>query len=158
MSAYVVDRNHIAYLVDAAMSHALGAEHHGGLVWVWEIDRGTGNYSRSNIPIADYNRAAEVGQMLWSENVASVRYRYPDCTDELPGPIGESCIYEKHEPAFYRTVDPVAVLKACDCYEYQSCEHREWEVSEAHAFIMALRSRAIHALPGYDEASWGAPA
>ena len=80
-----------------------------------------------------------LGRMLLRENIASVAYRYPDDTfDELPG-----------------SFSVVEVLKAIDCYEYQSCEHPQWKHSEAHAFCAALRRRLIGTLPGYDEAPWG---
>jgi len=61
--------------------------------------------------------------------------------------------HHRHDPCA-PPPSPVAVLKACDGYEYQACEHPGWEASEAHAYINALRRRAIHALPGYDEAAW----
>jgi hypothetical protein len=49
---------------------------------------------------------------------------------------------------------PAAVFKALDCYEYQSCEHAEWEDSEAKSFCDALRKRAGTKVPGYEEAPW----
>jgi hypothetical protein len=156
MSAYVVDRKHIWFLVDSATHPAIAKGWCGPLSWVWSIDRESGTYERASLAAADYRRASEVGQMLWSENVASVRHRYPDCGDgELPGPIGCNYVYGDHERLPYRACpEPVAVLKACDGYEYQACEHPGWEGSEAHAYIEALRTRAIRALPGYEEAAW----
>ena len=41
MSAYVVDLNHIEYLIEAARGHALGSD---GLTWIWNIDREAGTY------------------------------------------------------------------------------------------------------------------
>ena len=155
MSAYVVDRKHIWYLVNAATHRAITQEHFCTLRWFWNVDRDGGTYESAELNVADYRRASEVGQMLWDENVKSVRYRYPDCTDDLPGPIGCDYQYGSHEHhPWHDCPTPVGVLKACDGYEYQACEHPEWETSEAHAFINALRRRAIHALPGYDEAAW----
>jgi hypothetical protein len=34
--------------------------------------------------------------------------------------------------------DPVQVLKSCDCYEYQSCEHDGWEDSEARTDRLSI--------------------
>ena len=48
----------------------------------------------------------------------------------------------------------VEALKALDCYEYQSCEHPEWETSEAFEFCRAMRNLLIGCLPGYDAAQW----
>lgn len=132
MSAYMVDREHIRYLVNAAMSSTS----------------------------IDWERAAQLGEILWAENRASIEFRYPDCVnnpDNLPGPIDEDFVYASHEPTRV-PMEPVQILKACDCYEYQACEHPGWASSEAKAFIDALRKRTWQALPGYDEAEWGAPA
>ena len=47
------------------------------------------------------------------------------------------------------TFDPVKILAAINCYEYQACEHPEWKTSEARDFCEALRDRMIRMLPGY---------
>ena len=150
MSAFIVDRQHIWYLVQAATSNSLGMQHSHSLRWYH-------NGVSYHLPCMDYEQMAQVGQMLWDENVTSVKYRYPDCGwDELPGPIDCEYQYGEHDgcSAGRPPVDPVAVLKACDCYEYQSCEHPGWEESESHSYIQALRRHAWHSLPGYDDASW----
>jgi len=154
MSAYVVDRAHIAYLVEAAAR--LGRHHNDrGLRWVFNVNREAGTYEYEKLALGDYEAAARIGQILWSENVRSVSHRYPnDRIDQLPGPIGCTYEYGPHRSSVSFNHDPVAVLKACDGYEYQACEHPEWEASEAHAFIQALRRKAISCLKGYDEASW----
>lgn len=121
-----------------------------------------------------HETAGRVGAMLWSENARSVSFRYDgESYDTLPGP----CDFDEMALASYTYVDPsrlpiqrrramlaegfrflpvepVAVLKACDGYEYQSCEHPGWATSEACAFLDALRRRMIRALPGYESASW----
>ena len=131
MSAYVVGRDHVWYLVEA-----LGQLVHSE---------------------AAFDKQAEWGQTLWDENVRSVQYRYPDCPlAELPGPIDCTYQYGAHEirriPSV--TADPVAVLKACDGYEYQACETDDWADTPAHGLIERLRVLAIHALPGYEDAAW----
>ncbi len=121
MSAFMVDREHIAYLVTAASKLGL-----------------------TTSPEAK----TKVGQMLWNENRYSVEHRYPDCleTGNYPGPIGETFVYEKHR-ASRKPINPVQALKACHGYEYQSCEHPGWPASEARAFIDKLRARAIPGSP-----------
>ena len=157
MSAYIVDKEHIVYLVQAAMSRAMNP-HGGSFSWVWDCDRETGVYKRDTIACNDYAHAAEVGNMLWLENVKSVSARYPgESSGKLPGPIGGSFVIESADITHWPQIEPVQVLKACDCYAYQTCEHDEWKDSQAHAFIERLRSAAVHALPGYDAAEWGAP-
>jgi hypothetical protein len=163
MSAYIVDRNHIVYLVAAAMSHRLN-RNAGSFSW-YSGERP--DLIRGELSNTDYNRAVEVANMLWMENVKSVKCRYDDHDDDnLPSPNAEIDAplvsrYQVTRADFNGTVwnhtDPVQVLKSCDCYEYQSCEHNGWPKSEAHAFIEALRARAWHSLAGYDDAKWGAP-
>jgi hypothetical protein len=90
--------------------------------------------------------AGYVGAMLLAENRRSVDHRYDE--------------EEWEQPYLFKRLpgvpNPVAVLKALDGFEYQACEHPEWEKSEAHAFVQALRKRAISKLPGYEEDDhWG---
>ena len=87
----------------------------------------------------------DIGQKLVDENFRSVNYRYT----------------EQVEPEQFKLMvllrtkyTPVAIIKACDCYNYQSCETRDWQETEAYAIMTALRERAIDMLPGYDEADW----
>lgn len=132
MSAYVVDREHIAYLVRAAEAWRIHQYFHNG-------------------------NLSDIGQMLWDENTRSVHYRYPGDDLDLPG-SGEApylfCMSSRdHWPAY----KPVQVLKAIACLRYQSCEHPEFYQSEAERFLSHLQSAATNRLPGYDEAEWGAP-
>lgn len=149
MSAYVVNLDHIAYLVQAGTSCRLGFTR-GVLRWHWGLDRRGPVPSSAVLRAGDLEQAQRVGQMLWDENVKSVEYRYPDSAGLC------DCRYPETVPRFY-TFAPVQVLKACDCYVYQSCEHEGWTVSEAKAYIDALQIHAWQALPGYEEAEWGAP-
>ena len=147
MSAYMVNRNHIRYLIEAAFTSCSWGCRTSAFCW-WHGESRT-------MSLGDHKRAVEVAQMLWDENHKSVCDRYPD-SDDLPGPIDQDFVYQRHRPST-RRIDPIAVLKACDCFQYQACEHEGWTDSEAKAFVDALRSAAWHALPGYEEAPWGAP-
>jgi hypothetical protein len=153
MSAYIVDRKHILYLVEAAMSHRITK--YGPFSWYH------GNpQQRGELGSTDYAHAADVANMLWRENIASVSARYPnESSDSLPGPTGGSFVIKEADFAgtCFEQFDPVQVLKACDCYHYQSCEHDDWKSSEAKAFVDSLRANAWHELQGYDAAKWGAP-
>lgn len=94
-----------------------------------------------------HETATEVGRMLLLENYKSVYHRYDSGPKvELEEP------YSYHPTRFKK--DPVQVLKAISCLEYQSCEHPDWKNSEAKAFCEALKDRAIENLPGYDGAKW----
>lgn len=147
MGAFMVSRKHIAVLVTAARAWGISWRNSAG-AWVTARD-------------AD---PAELGRLLWAENMASVTARYPDTVvvggpqdgavklADLPGTIGESYQYETHRDVALPSA--VAVLKLCGCYDYQSCEHEGWEASEARKVVEAIRDTGIGRLPGYDEASW----
>lgn len=149
MSAYIVDRETIRYLVQSGIE--AGFQHHLGRKMRWYHD-GVSHW-------LDDRNATEVGQMLWDENIASVAYRYPDSIPEgLPGPVNDSGYSYFHEDIAvgYRW-DPVQILKAADCYQYQSCEHPGWWNSSAREFIDVLRKLAWTKVAGYEDAEWGHP-
>ena len=148
MSAYIVSREHIWYLIEAARTLPSRNLQGGRLRWFWD------RKSRE-LRAGECEKEAELGQTLWDENIRSVLYRYPrDTKETAPGSCaGETFLYDKH-PYSMRRVEPDQVLKLCDSLEYQSCEHDGWEASEAHAIVEAIRCAAIHALPGYDAAEW----
>ena len=132
MSAYVVDYDHIDFLVSAGLNYRL--------TWIWDFDQDAGTYKRNELN-KDTARAA--GQMLWDENIKSVSHRYQDDL-ELPGPIDTDGvgIYSLNQNGLFDSIKPLQIIKACDCYDYQACEHPGWHTSEAKAFTEALRSAA----------------
>ncbi len=73
----------------------------------------------------------------------------------LPYEHGDPHIYE-FKP-YTHPIDPIQVIKACDCYDYQACETDEYERSMAADYIRQIRSMAISDLPGWDEAHWEIP-
>lgn len=151
MSAYICDKHHLIYLAKAADSRC-GSQHHCSFSYYHDEER---HY----IHASDYEAQAEAATMLLMENIKSVSYRYKQSTSAgLPGPTSIDIITSRDiTRTSFRTMDPVQVIKACDCYTYQACEHPGWKTSKAKAFINSLRNAAAHALPGYDDAKWGAP-
>lgn len=143
MSAWIVSKRHIDYMLSAG----LALDPHGPLRWFVPVGA-TVPEGGARVEWRELTRetAGRVGVMLWAENFKSVGHRYGESDTET----------ELYEFARYRgEVEPVQVLKAIECFEYQSCEHDEWERSEAHAFCEALRHAAINRLPGYEAAAWG---
>lgn len=130
MSAFIVSRAHICYLVTAALHRDFRC-------------------------IEDYDQADALGQMLWDENVKSVQARYASCSiEQLPGVAeDEPLAYGTHTNST-RPIEPAQLLKACDCYDYQSCEHPGYDQSQAKELIEELRAMAWHKVPGYDAAQW----
>lgn len=166
MSAWVVSHEHISALINAADRHA--GKYHGQFDWAHKNDRYTLQRCGSDgqEPIYRWNTEEVIGthyrvtpqtlgQMLLDECLRSVWYRYPDDTlDGLPGYMENSprAVYRHHSDMHVTTI---AAIKNAHCYDYQSCEHPEWEESVAAAFIANLVSSLTHDLPGYDEAPWG---
>jgi hypothetical protein len=145
MSAYLVSRGHIRYLVEAALRinrEGLGSYYHG-----------------EKRHLVTEETADAIGLMLWDECAKSVGYRYSDeKPEDLPGPCDDGPRFGYvHRAAWHHSFNPVEVLKSIRCYVYQSCEHAEWETSEAKAFCYALTIAAICRLPGWDAAPWGCP-
>lgn len=152
MSCFQVSNRHAATIVTAAQAYSRGAR----FSWYangerYELDNAASEpWTETRAPFAgctpytvtNYTPDAMGAAMLY-ENSRSVAYRYDD---EEP----YAYQYRHHtEPA-----SAVQVIKACDCWRYQTCEHPEHAATVAWAFVDAVREAAIDHLPGYDEAAW----
>ncbi|MEU7480496.1 hypothetical protein AB0A63_31275 [Lentzea sp. NPDC042327] len=82
-----------------------------------------------------------LGQKLWQENHTSVNYRYSELT--------ESPRYQLRTTE--ATLDPIVVLKAAACFDYQSCEHPGWPDSEANKLMEALHTAVLARHPKLGE-------
>lgn len=143
MSAFMVDREHIRYLVSAMKSR--GVTIHGDFSYYWRGKRRV---------VKDQEDLSRIGNVLWSANLKSIHARYPDTIAKpgnIPGPIGETFIYAHLQ---VDGTNPMQVLKAISCLRYQSCEFKGWELSEAAAVLRSLEQAAIRALPGFDGLQW----
>ncbi len=157
MSAFVVSRHHIDALLTGGLHHTPRYPGDGSSPLFW-FDRPVAEYDghewyEKHRRVLTRETVDAVGRMLWWENLRSVGYRYPN--GELPAPDG--MLAELDTYTFNRlsgTPDPVVVLSAIACYEYQTCEHPGWHGSEAQAFCSALKERCIRRLPGWDDAPW----
>lgn len=153
MSAYMVDREHIRFLVSAARRFARGRD--GCFGWVKD-----GQQSWSQFAGFNQDAASDLGQILWTANLDSIEARYPDTKgkpERMPGRIGEVYIYAHAKDWPSDMIDMVQVLKSVRCLVYQCNEYEGWEKSEAFRICEALQSAAINSLTGYDKAKWGAP-
>lgn len=132
MSAYIVDDFHINGLVTwAALQHAAS-----NVSYFW---RGAHRAIQGN--------EARVAQGLYAQNVRSVNHRYNDKTPskfEFRWVTGSVTNHSAAE-----------IIKACDCYMYQSNETPRADRTEAFAIIQAIREQAVCRVPGYSEAEWG---
>lgn len=85
-----------------------------------------------------------VGRMLWRENEKSLRYRYADAGDQDSwGPdfaAIDDFVFQERQDSDWQAI------MSCNNYDYQSCEHPEWEASKAKAFNDAVRDACLKAL------------
>ena len=151
MSAYQCSPDHIGQLA-ALLTHGLRGRGHEPILR-YDVDP---QWGPTHGAADAYSYAFRV---LWDENARSVAARYPGDGPATPAPDA---------PARWHSVDPVAmaiavpdfyvrVIKAVQCYSYQSCEHDGWATSTASKWMDALTAEAIRSLRGYSAAPWGAP-
>jgi hypothetical protein len=141
MSAWIVAKPHIDRIVTAALLGASDDIHF--------------------LPIITVAEADAVGQMLVTENVKSVEYRYPSHakSDDLPGPY--EAYYRKPYKFERKDLNTRAeIANAIACLDYQSCEHDGWASSEASKFLERLSAALrlpddLDSMPGIDKAPWG---
>jgi len=127
MSAYVVSKKHLATIANFAVQHDTWLDDH----------RATEN---------DYNH---IYKTLAAENVRSVCHRYAAEKPETYASFLRPSLKGK-TPA----IDAVAVVKLCDCLDYQSCETDDWETTPACRLLRRIRDKAVRLIPGYEEAPW----
>ncbi len=127
MSAWIVSRKHIDYIVTAIIAAEL----------------------TSKTP-------DDLGRMLWRECLISVACRYPDDEDgDRPGPAdfrdSDVITYTWTETPI---LAGGALAKTLGCYHYQSCEHPGWENSEANGLVTKLTD-SLGDVKYDDSVPWG---
>lgn len=128
MSAFIVSGEHIAAIVGSQAAH----------------DRWHSTFS-----VSDLLTAAGI---LAAENARSVntRYAHHNQPEDPPNVTGKRIQHYIKNP-----LTPVQLLKAIQCLDYQSCETDDWNTTRAFNLLQTYQSRAIAALPGYEQAKWG---
>ena len=84
-----------------------------------------------------FGQQANAGQILVNENYRSVNARYN--RHDTP----HKYVYQ------IRLMDKLAVLRACQLYDYQACETKDYYLSEAAHLIRSVQYRAISSFDGY---------
>lgn len=127
MSAWIVSKSHIDYIVTAVIRAELSTD-----------------------------TPDEIGRVLWRENLASVAYRYPrDGDGERPGPVGfRDADVDTYTYQETPELTPGGLAKTVGCYTYQSCEHPSWEDSEAYALTAKLKA-GLGDVAYDDNVPWG---
>jgi hypothetical protein len=149
MSCYFVDKEHIDVLVAAALAVRLDVP-----------CKAIGSSGVGYTTILTPEDMQALGRALWSENLRSVTHRYRlDRNDANDQVLSERAGYVAALNAYranwrVQVKSMIGVLKALDAFEYQSCDHPEWEASPARVVCDRLRYAIISRLPGYADAPW----
>ena len=135
MSAFIVSKTHVAALA----------------IWAERYDI---RYQLRRMGYQGFYGADAYFALLMEQNVRSVCDRYygekmEDHEDEMQPPDAYP------QPGEFSVV---ALLKACDCLEYQSNETTGYYTSEHYRTLDTIRRRLISTLDGYDDANaWPIP-
>lgn len=92
------------------------------------------------------------GKLLYDENCRSLKARYQGRAEETNEPFNPALIFT---PALVRRLSAIEAIKACECYNYQACETKDYYDTAAKALINQIIGHAHKELPGYDKAAWG---
>ena len=131
MSAFICSHSHFSTIVRFAGRHNV-TTYHGNPSRHWYVA----------------GQEQETVDLLFAENVKSFNYRYNEAFPTT------GIVYDPFAP----DLQPIEVIKACNCLDYQSCEHPQWVVSLACKLLHDIQQQAITLLPGYDKARWKIPA
>lgn len=119
MSAFIVNDYHINALITYGVQN--NAQYWTGKEWVYFNE----------------DTAWSLATKLYRANVQSVNSRYKQRTRSTGF---------KYKPVGVSHLLPADIIRACDCLDYQSCERKEWERSQAKKALIAIREKAIDAL------------
>lgn len=164
MSAYLCDPRHIGGLASFLCNTRSG---NSGLGFSESYVDGLLGPANDNDYVPAFDRACRVAVLFAQENLASICYRYPnDSEGDRPGPCGISTDLDyvllcsqaaRRHLTFAVELDPAQILKSCDCFEYQACEHPAWQDSAASKILDQIRKKAVSRMPTYEAAAWGWP-
>lgn len=100
-------------------------------------------------PNASLRECQQTGEKLLTENIKSVNHRY-ELNDTLP----DDYLYSRVHLLNNEPITLIQIIKAVNCWQYQSCEHDDAEKTEAWRIASQIKEEAIRQLPGYEEAEY----
>lgn len=137
MSAYVHDNEHIIAIVNGARRNKLES------VWIDDV--------YCNVSIDEH--AQLLCNILLGENIRSVNYRYDENDSLNPG-----IVFKQDK----RRLSPIALCKAINSLDYQSCETPDWRETFACKLLenwtaqllklVGLSEETVRNHPEYNEA------
>lgn len=132
MSAFMVEDIHIQVLVGAAL------EFDGNMAYYDKAQPQGMDYAEWNEWHKEHQKEAnlgtanDTGQMLYDANLASIEARYGDRWPQEPRkPFA-------YKASFITMLDPVKMLGAIRCFDYQACEVSNYDLTEAAQYTKAL--------------------
>jgi hypothetical protein len=138
MSAYFVEKETIDLLVSAAVEMKLYAP-----------------LSEGRLAPVTTETADLVGQLLWTQNAASVSYRYRrDAGDAETCEMVEAAA--RYTWTQYSDIKPAAIIGCARNLDYQACETPNYSGSPVHLFCLLIQAEIGKRLAG--EGPWGVSA
>ena len=95
----------------------------------------------------------EWADLLYVENIRALNARYGEQA-RADGPTDPPPVPALHLAAHVTVPQLAAIIKACQCYQYQIAETDDYRDTPAYRLADAVISATIHALPGYEDAPW----
>lgn len=118
------------------------------------------------IPEQRREKARKIAEILAQQNIDSVIARYPTSEDgRRPGPcfvngkgndqaiIDLSVLWADHYASKKIAALPIEIIKLAHCLDYQSCETKNYELTDAAKLIQQIIYAQTRKLAGYEQAS-----
>jgi hypothetical protein len=117
MSSYIVSDNHINALVSYGVQQKASfyVPKEG---WIYFTEE----------------TAPAIAALLYRHNVYSVNANYGERT--------RATGFE-YKPVSVSHLSAAAIVRACDCLDYQSCDRKDWDRSRAKKALTSIREKAI---------------
>ena len=131
------------------MSAYLVAPHHAAYLACYYVKM---RQQCSGVPNAPTDEAG-MAQLLAEANMASLAARYGDSIDRA---YVAECRRAAMQAQWTR-FDPLQVIKAAQCFDYQACEVDDYDQTLTRQIVLRIISDAATDMEGYGEALWGAP-
>jgi len=100
-------------------------------------------YKNWSIDRPGFEALDTLGQKLTNENYKSVNHRY-----------GEEKKPPEYKFEVTKPYNPLQIVKAIHCLDYQSCEHPGWARSKAKKFLERMEHTAVSRHPEYEKSEW----
>ena len=130
MSAFICNDYHLSYIVNYARRKEVFIHLEG----------------KGRLNMGDEGTGKLLFDILRAENWKSVNARYKQNDPVIKGTLKRLSAFADFTLA--------QIIKACNCFEYQTSETAGWENSDAYKIIQYIKDDAMRTMPGYEAAEW----